>query len=101
MTTTVIIPARWADSVGPPILQLRDVRKEYAMGTQVVRALRGVDLRVDEGEFVSIVGASGSGKSTLMHIIGCRNVPTSGRYELAGEDVSQLREDALAEIRNR
>jgi putative ABC transport system ATP-binding protein len=101
MTTTATHPALQTGAVDPPILRLREVRKEYAMGTQVVRALRGVDLQVNEGEFVSIVGASGSGKSTLMHIIGCLDVPTSGSYELAGEDVSRLKEDALAEIRNR
>jgi putative ABC transport system ATP-binding protein len=84
-----------------PLLSLVDVVKTYRMGDVDVRALRGVSLAIDEGDFVAIMGASGSGKSTLMNIIGCLDRPTSGRYLLAGEDVSRLDRYALARRRNR
>ncbi|MEO6700375.1 MAG: ABC transporter ATP-binding protein [Jatrophihabitantaceae bacterium] len=84
-----------------PVIELAEVSKIYRTGSLSVAALRGVSLRIDEGEYVAIMGPSGSGKSTLMHIIGCLDVPSSGRYLLAGEDVSALSEAQLAEIRNR
>jgi putative ABC transport system ATP-binding protein len=83
-----------------PILSLRGVRKTYATGHLEVEALRGVSLDVREGEYVAVMGPSGSGKSTLMHILGCLDGPTSGSYELAGQDVSGMTETELAEIRN-
>ncbi|MDQ1480700.1 MAG: putative transport system ATP-binding protein [Actinomycetota bacterium] len=84
-----------------PVMALRDVTKVYGEGDTMVRALRGVSLDVAAGEYVAIMGASGSGKSTLMHIIGCLDVGTTGRYLLDGMDVSQLDDFALSVVRNR
>jgi putative ABC transport system ATP-binding protein len=83
-----------------PVIQLDEVSKAYRTGSIQVDALRGVSLRIDSGKYVAIMGPSGSGKSTLMHILGCLDVATAGRYLLAGDDVSDLDEDELAEIRN-
>ncbi len=84
----------------PVIIRLEDVFKLYGIGNTEVRALNGVDLIVEQGEYCSIMGASGSGKSTAMNIIGCLDRPTSGRYYLDGVDVSGLADDDLAGIRN-
>lgn len=83
-----------------PVISLRGIVKTYQMGDVEVRALRGVDIDVYSGEIIAIMGPSGSGKSTLMNIIGCLDVPTEGVYELDGKDVSRLKDDQLAAIRN-
>jgi len=84
-----------------PVIRMAGVHKTYAMGSVQVHALRGIDLLVEAGEFVAIMGSSGSGKSTLMNILGCLDVPDAGGYTLNGEDITRLDADALAGIRNR
>ena len=80
---------------------MEGVRREYRTGNSVVRALDGVDLHIQKGEYVSIMGPSGSGKSTMMNILGCLDRPTSGRYRLDGCDVGGMDDDRLSEVRNR
>src|SRR6266481_8721808 len=83
-----------------PIIQAEDVHKYYDLGETKVHALRGVDLKIEPGEFVAIMGSSGSGKSTFMNMLGCLDKPSSGRYMLEGTDVAQLDKKQLASIRN-
>ena len=83
------------------ILQLENVCKDYARGREPVPVLRDINLSVEEGEYLAIMGPSGSGKTPLMNLLGCLDVPTSGRYELDGMDIGALSDDRLAEIRNR
>ena len=84
-----------------PVLSLRGIRRDFPMGNQWVRVLKGIDLDVQPGEYIALMGPSGSGKSTLMNLLGCLDTPTSGSYFLAGEDVSRMDDDALAEVRNK
>jgi putative ABC transport system ATP-binding protein len=84
-----------------PVIDLQDVIKIYRTGTLTVQAVRGVTLSIMPGEYVAIMGPSGSGKSTLMHILGCLDPLTSGSYRLAGQDVSSMSDDELADVRNR
>ncbi len=83
------------------IIRTEGLVKEYVMGSEIVHAVRGVDLLIQQGEFVAIMGPSGSGKSTFMNLIGCLDTPTAGRYWLNGQVVSELTEDDLARVRNK
>lgn len=83
------------------VVTIKGVKKLYKMGSEIVAALNGVDLLIDEGEFVALMGPSGSGKSTLMNILGCLDRPTVGSYKLLGQEVSGLSDDDLARIRNK
>lgn len=83
-----------------PIIKIENLKREFVMGDEIVHALRGIDLNINEGEFVTIMGTSGSGKSTLLNILGCLDKPTSGIYELDGVSVKDLNKNQLAEIRN-
>jgi putative ABC transport system ATP-binding protein len=84
-----------------PLLDMRGAHKHYRLGGQLVKALRGFDLAIEAGEYVSIMGPSGSGKSTLMHLLGCLDTPTRGDYELDGVRIGGLSDDRLADIRGR
>jgi len=83
------------------LIRTLDLAREYVMGVEIVRALRGVDLEIQRGEYVAIMGPSGSGKSTLMNLIGCLDTPTRGQYWLNGVEVSKMSDDELARIRNK
>jgi putative ABC transport system ATP-binding protein len=83
------------------LIRLQNISRRYKMGTEIVHALRGVSLEIARGEYVAIMGPSGSGKSTLMNLLGCLDTPTEGTYELNGNQVSQMNDNHLAEVRNR
>jgi len=83
------------------LIRLQNISRRYRMGTEIVHALREVTLEIQRGEYVAIMGPSGSGKSTLMNLLGCLDTPTDGTYELNGSQVSEMNDNALAEIRNR
>ena len=83
------------------LIELHDIQRHFKMGDEVVKALRGIDLDIDKGEYVALMGPSGSGKSTLMNILGALDTPTKGEYRLNGQEVEKLSDDQLARIRNK
>ncbi|APA92414.1 MULTISPECIES: ABC transporter ATP-binding protein [Myroides] len=83
------------------IIQVKDIKRDFKLGSETVYVLKGVNLEIAKGDYVALMGPSGSGKSTLMNILGCLDTPTSGSYYLDGKDVSALKDDQLAEIRNK
>jgi putative ABC transport system ATP-binding protein len=84
-----------------PLIKINDIRRNFVLGNEIVYVLKGINLEINKGEYVALMGPSGSGKSTLMNLLGCLDTPTSGRYVLNGKDVSQMRDDELAGIRNK
>lgn len=83
-----------------PLIKITDIRRNFVLGNEIVYVLKGVNLEINKGEYVALMGPSGSGKSTLMNLLGCLDTPTSGQYVLNGKDVSQMKDDELAGIRN-
>lgn len=84
-----------------PIIQIKNIKRDFALGSETVYVLKGIDLTINKGEYVALMGPSGSGKSTLMNLLGCLDTPTSGSYILNGKDVSKMTDNELAEIRNK
>jgi len=84
-----------------PLINISDLKRDFQLGTETIYVLKGIDLQINKGEYVALMGPSGSGKSTLMNLLGCLDTPTSGTYILNGKDVSQMHDDDLAEIRNK
>ncbi len=83
------------------VIKIRNITRDFYLGQEIVKVLKGIDLDIEKGEYVALMGPSGSGKSTLMNLLGCLDTPTSGTYELNGKDVSNMIDDELAEIRNK
>jgi len=84
-----------------PLIKITNIKRDFALGNEIVYVLKGIDLEINKGEYVALMGPSGSGKSTLMNLLGCLDTPTSGNYILNGKDVSQMQDDELADIRNK
>ncbi len=84
-----------------PIIDIKSIKRDFQLGSETVNVLKGIDLLINKGEYVALMGPSGSGKSTLMNILGCLDTPTSGSYILNGKQVSEMHDDELAEIRNK
>lgn len=83
------------------LIDIKQIKRDFVLGSEIINVLKGIDLQINKGEYVALMGPSGSGKSTLMNILGCLDTPTSGSYVLNGKDVSQMHDDDLAEIRNK
>jgi len=84
-----------------PLINITNIKRDFVLGSEIINVLKGINLQINKGEYVALMGPSGSGKSTLMNLLGCLDTPTSGSYILNGKDVSQMHDDDLAEIRNK
>ncbi|MGO4818083.1 ABC transporter ATP-binding protein [Flavobacterium sp. W22_SRS_FP1] len=84
-----------------PLIKITNIKRDFVLGNEIVYVLKGIDLEINKGEYVALMGPSGSGKSTLMNLLGCLDTPTSGNYILNSKDVSKMKDDELAEIRNK
>ena len=84
-----------------PLIKITNIKRDFVLGNEIVYVLKGIDLEINKGEYLALMGPSGSGKSTLMNLLGCLDTPTSGNYILNGKDVSQMSDNELAEIRNK
>lgn len=84
-----------------PLINIKKLKRDFVLGSEIINVLKGIDLQINKGEYVALMGPSGSGKSTLMNLLGCLDTPTSGTYILNGNDVSKMHDDELAEIRNK
>ena len=84
-----------------PLIDIKNLKRDFQLGNETINVLKGIDLQINKGEYVALMGPSGSGKSTLMNLLGCLDTPTSGTYILNGNDVSKMHDDDLAEIRNK
>lgn len=84
-----------------PLINIKKLTRDFVLGSEIINVLKGIDLHINKGEYVALMGPSGSGKSTLMNLLGCLDTPTSGTYILNGNDVSMMHDDELAEIRNK
>ena len=84
-----------------PLINITQIKRDFVLGSEIINVLKGIDLQINKGEYVALMGPSGSGKSTLMNLLGCLDTATSGKYILNGNDVSQMHDDQLAEIRNK
>lgn len=83
------------------VIEIKNIRRDFPLGQEIVKVLKGIDLNIEKGDYVALMGPSGSGKSTLMNLLGCLDTPTEGTYLLNGQDVSSMTDDELAEIRNK
>ena len=83
------------------LIKITNIKRDFILGSETINVLKGIDLHINKGEYVALMGPSGSGKSTLMNLLGCLDTPTSGQYILNGKDVSKMIDDELAEIRNK
>lgn len=99
--TTYLANLNSTATMANPLINIKDLKRDFQLGSETIYVLKGIDLQINKGEYVALMGPSGSGKSTLMNLLGCLDTPTSGSYVLNGQDISQMHDDDLADIRNK